>query len=87
MTPESALSNTTALPPMIVGAAAFVIMLFGLVGSYIALRKKSDPVKGEDVPQWFYVRDLVHEVRNMRQILDIVASDMREVRSMVERER
>jgi hypothetical protein len=77
MTPESAGFSAQSLPPLIVGAVSFVILIFGATGAYIALRKKGQPDQGTDVPQWFYVRDLVHEVRNLRQVIENMDRNIR----------
>lgn len=78
MTQESA-ASLNSLPPLLVAAAAFVILMFGVVGSYLALRKKGLPDNGQDVPQWFYVRDLVHEVRNLRMIIEGIDRNVRQL--------
>lgn len=58
-------------------------MAFGAIGAFVALRKKSQPTAGEDQPQWFYVRDLVHEVRELRMMTEGTHTIVRDVLQML----
>jgi hypothetical protein len=74
MTPESAASSLSQLSPLINGSISFVILVFGAIGAYFALRKKAAPEQQPQESQWFYLSELTHETRNLRQAIETLAN-------------
>lgn len=74
MTPESAASNLNQLSPLINGAISFVILIFGVIGAYLALHKRQNQEQSQESPQWYHISEFSNEVRNLRMSIETLAN-------------